>query len=120
MAVVGGAGVVLAGAMASFGVVPNASQGNPAAWADQLDLLLALGPVIVPGHGPVGGEEELRELQAYLRAVVGAGGDVARLAPGPWTAWPGQEWHEPNVERAALLAAGEDTPPPSLLHRLGR
>jgi glyoxylase-like metal-dependent hydrolase (beta-lactamase superfamily II) len=120
VAVVGGAGVVLAGAMASFGVTPNASQGDPATWADQLDALLELGPIIVPGHGAIGGEEEVRELQAYLRAVTSAGGDVARLAPGPWTAWPGREWDEPNVERAALLAAGRDEPPPSLLRRLGR
>lgn len=120
VAVVGGAGVVLAGAMASFGVTPNASQGDPATWAAQLDALLDLGPIIVPGHGPIGGEEEVRDLQGYLRAVVAAEGDVARLEAGPWTAWSGREWDEPNVERAALLAAGRDEPPPSLLRRLGR
>lgn len=117
--VVAGAGVVLAGAMASFEVTPNAAQGDPARWADQLDELASLGPIVVPGHGPIGGEEEVRALQAYLRAVVAAEGDVARLEPGPWTTWRGQEWHQPNVERAALLAAGRDEPPPSLLRRLG-
>jgi hypothetical protein len=120
VAVVGGAGVVLAGAMASFGVTPNASQGDPAAWADQLDDLLGLGPIVVPGHGAIGGEEEVRDLQAYLRAVVAAEGDVAALGDGPWAGWSGQEWHGPNVERAALLAQGRDEPPPSLLARLGR
>lgn len=119
VAVVAGAGVVLAGAMASFGVTPNASQGDPARWADQLDDLLELGPIIVPGHGPIGGEEEVRDLQAYLRAVVAADGDLARLAPGPWSGWSGREWDEVNVERAALLARGEDAPPQSLLRRLG-
>lgn len=114
-----GAGVVLAGAMASFGVTPNAAQGDPAAWAEELDALLELGPVVVPGHGPIGGEEEVRDLQAYLRAVVAAEGDVARLGDGPWRAWSGREWDEPNVERAALLAQGRDEPPPSLLRRLG-
>jgi glyoxylase-like metal-dependent hydrolase (beta-lactamase superfamily II) len=117
--VVAGAGVVLAGAMASFEVTPNASQGDPGRWADQLDELIDLGPIVVPGHGPIGGEEEVRALQAYLRAVVAADGDVTRLEPGPWTAWAGREWDEPNVERAALLAAGRDEPPPSLLRRLG-
>ena len=34
VAVVSGAGIVFAGAMASFGVTPNASQGDPARWAD--------------------------------------------------------------------------------------
>jgi glyoxylase-like metal-dependent hydrolase (beta-lactamase superfamily II) len=120
VAVVGGAGVVLAGAMASFGVTPNAAQGDPARWADQLDDLIELGPIVVPGHGPIGGEEEVRALQAYLRAVVAAEGDPRRLANGPWRDWPGHEWDEPNVERAALLAAGRDEPPPSLLRRLGR
>jgi glyoxylase-like metal-dependent hydrolase (beta-lactamase superfamily II) len=119
VAVVAGAGVVLAGAMASFGVTPNASQGDPARWADDLDALLDLGPIVVPGHGPIGGEEEVRDLQAYLRAVAAAGGDVDRLGSGPWTSWTAREWDRPNVERAALLAAGRDEPPPSLLARLG-
>ena len=117
--VVAGAGIVFAGAMASFGVTPNASQGDPARWADQLDDLLLLAPIVVPGHGPIGGEEEVRTLQDYLRAVVDAEGDVSRLGPGPWSAWSGREWDEPNVERAALLADGRDEPPPSLLRRLG-
>jgi cyclase len=119
VAVVAGAGVVLAGAMASFGVTPNAAQGDPARWADQLDDLLELGPIVVPGHGPIGGEEEVRDLQAYLRAVVAADGDVTRLAPGPWSSWTAREWDVVNVERAAILAAGRDEPPPTLLARLG-
>ena len=119
VAVVAGAGVVFAGAMASFGVTPYAAQGDPGRWADQLDDLLALGPIVVPGHGPIGGEEEVRDLQAYLRAVVAADGDVTRLGPGPWSSWSGREWDAANVERAALLARGRDEPPPSLLHRLG-
>lgn len=120
VAVLPGAGVVLAGAMCSFGVTPNAAQGDPARWASQLDRLLDLAPVIVPGHGPVGGEEEVRELQAYLRACVEAEGDVARLDDGPWRTWSGAaEWDPVNVERAALLAEGRDEPPPTLLARLG-
>jgi cyclase len=119
VAVVGGAGVVFAGGMASFGVVPNAAQGDPARWVEALDALLELAPIVVPGHGPIGGEEEVRELQDYLRAVIAAAGDPAALRPGPWARWPGAEWHQPNVERAALLAAGRDEPPPSLLARLG-
>lgn len=120
VAVLPGAGIVLAGAMCSFGVTPNAAQGDPARWADELDRLLELGEVVVPGHGPIGGAEEVRALQAYLRAVVEAEGDVARLADGPWRDWAGAaEWDPVNVERAALLAEGRDEPPPSLLRRLG-
>jgi cyclase len=118
-AVVDAAGVVFAGAMCSFGVVPLAYQGNPARWADALDDLVGLGDVIVPGHGPVGGEKEVRVLQDYLRACVEAGGDPGRLPPGPWDSWPGAEHHAVNVERAAMLARGEDDIPPSLLDLLG-
>src|SRR5690606_23512361 len=89
VAVAAGAGIAFAGAMASFGVVPNASAGFAARWADQLDQLVELAPIIVPGIGPIGGEEEVRDLQAYLRAVAAADGEIARLGSGPWDAWPG-------------------------------
>ena len=119
MAVAAAEGIVFAGAMCSFGVTPQAFQGDPAAWADALDELVDLGQVIVPGHGPVGGRGDVVELQRYLRACVAAAGDPARLAAGPWDAWPGAEHHGPNVERAAMLARGEDDIPPTLLARLG-
>ena len=111
--------IVFAGAMCSFGVTPLAHQGDPAAWADALDDLLDLAPIIVPGHGPIGGEEEVRELQSYLRACVEADGDVGRLASGPWHAWRGRDHDVVNVERAAMLARGDDGIPPSLLRQLG-
>jgi cyclase len=116
--VAAGAGVVFAGAMCSFGVVPQAYQGDPEAWADALDGLLDLGDVVVPGHGPVGGRREVAELQSYLRACVAAAGDPERLASGPWDAWPGADHHELNVERAAMMARGQDEIPPTLLARL--
>ena len=114
-----GAQVVFAGAMCAFGVAPLAHQGDPAAWADQLDELIALAPVIVPGHGRIGGEEEVRELQAYLRACVAADGDASKIPPGPWDEWTGREHDVVNVERAAMLARGDDGVPPSLLRHLG-
>lgn len=119
VAVVPGADIVFAGAMASFGVIPAVFDGDPGAWADALDQLVELAPIVVPGHGPIGGEEEVRELQAYLRACVAAEGDVTRVESGPWDAWPGQEWTEVNVERAAMLASGDPSPPPTVLARLG-
>lgn len=119
VAVAAGAGVVFAGAMCSFGVVPQAYQGDPTAWAEALDDIAELGDVIVPGHGPVGGEKDVRQLQAYLRACVEAGGDGSRLASGPWDTWPGAEHHVVNIERAAMVARGDDDIPPTLLDRLG-
>jgi len=68
-----GAQVVFAGAMCSFGATPLCWQGDPGRWADELDRLVDLAPIVVPGHGPIGGEEEVRDLQRYLRACVAAG-----------------------------------------------
>ena len=68
--------VCFAGDLCFFGVTPLAFQGDPAVWADVLDAVVELADTIVPGHGPVGGDAEVRELQAYLRACVAADGDV--------------------------------------------
>ena len=69
--------------------------------------------MIVPGHGPVGGEAEVRELQGYLRACVDAPTATStrsRRARG--TRWLERERDAINVERAALLARGDDGIPP--------
>ncbi len=115
------AGVCFAGAMASFGVTPLAYDGDPGAWADALDELVDLAPLIVPGYGPLGGEEELRAQAAYLRACVSAGGDPGRLGAGPWDGWTDRRWDEVNVQRAAMLAAGHPPTelPPSMLRAAG-
>jgi len=119
VAVLPAAGICFAGAMASFGTTPRCYQGDPARWADELDRVLDLAPVVVPGHGPIGGEEEVRDLQGYLRACVAADGDVRALPPGPWDAWRHREHDEVNVERAALLARGEDRIPDAMLRAAG-
>ena len=83
--------VLFAGALCCFGVTPLAFDGDLAAWADTLDELADLATTIVPGHGPVGGAEDVRALQGYLRGVVAAGGDPDRIGPGPWDGWVGRE-----------------------------
>lgn len=108
------AGVVIAGAMACFGVIPPAWAGDPTAWADQLDVILGWGTTVVPGYGPVGGEDEVRMLQAYLRGVASG-----VLDDGPWREWSNQRFHAANVERAARLAAGDPSPPPTILRLMG-
>ena len=115
-----GVDVLFAGAMCSFGVTPLCFQGSPAAWADALDELVELAPIVVPGHGPIGGEEEVRDLQRYLRACVDADGDPGRIPDGPWDDWTNREHDIVNVERAAIVASGDDAIPQSLLQRLGR
>ncbi len=115
------AGILFGGALCSFGVTPLAFDGDPGAWATTLNELAALAPLVVPGRGPVGGEEELAAQAAYLRACVAAAGDPARIPSGPWDTWTGRHWDEVNVERAAMLAAGHDPnePPPSMLRAAG-
>ncbi len=113
------AGVLFAGGTCAFGVTPLGFQADLVAWADALDTLVDLAPVIVPGHGPVGGEQEVRELQAYLRACVAAEGDPAAVPGGPWDTWADRRLDAINVERAALLARGEDRVPHTMLDAIG-
>lgn len=119
VALVPGASILFAGAMCAFGVTPLCFQGDPALWADELDRIIELAPVIVPGHGPIGGEEEVRDLQAYLRACVAADGDATAIGGGPWNTWVDRHHDEINVERAALLARGDTTIPRSMLRLAG-
>jgi cyclase len=113
------ADVCFAGDLCFFGVTPLAFQGDPATWADMLDAVAELADTIVPGHGPIGGEREIRELQDYLRACVAANGDPNAIPSGPWDSWIERERDVINVERAALLANGQDVMPPSMLKAIG-
>jgi cyclase len=114
------ADLCFAGDLCFFGVTPLAFQGDPAVWADTLEVIADLADVIVPGHGPVGGEPELRDLQAYLRACVAAHGDPGAIGPGPWDTWIDREERDRiNVERAALLAEGRDEMPTAMLEAIG-
>lgn len=80
-----------------------------------LDAIVELADTIVPGHGPVGGEREARELQAYLRHCV-----EGAIPAGPWDDWLDREQRDPiNVERAALLSEDKDEIPPSMLKAIG-
>jgi len=114
-----GVGGVFAGALASFGVTPLAFAGNPAAWAASLEALAERGGTVAPGHGPVGGSQDLLDQAAYLRTCVGANGKPEHLAPGPWEGWTNREFDEVNVERAWRLARGDGGVPTSMLSLLG-
>ncbi len=71
--------------------------------------------MIVPGHGPVGGASEVRDLQAYLRHCV-----EGTIPPGPWDQWSERAERDPiNIEKAAMLRAGDDGMPPSMLTAIG-
>jgi cyclase len=114
-----GAEVVFAGALAAFGTTPLAVEADPAAWIESLHRLKALAPTIVPGHGLPGGAADVDDLIAYLGACIDADGNPDRLGSGPWDRWSDRRFDGVNVERAALMAAGRDEIPPSLLTLLG-
>jgi cyclase len=115
MALVADVDVLFAGDLCFFGVTPLAFQGDPATWADVLDAVADLAATIVPGHGPVGGEAEVRELQQYLRHCA-----AGAIPPGPWDRWPERDPRDAiNVQRAQLLAQGRDEIPPAMLRALG-
>jgi cyclase len=108
--------ILFAGDVCFFGVTPLAFQGDPAAWVQVLDLIPDLAEIIVPGHGPIGGLAEVGSLRDYLAACL-----TGSIPPGPWDGWIERERDEVNIERAAMLAAGEDptSMPPSMLRQLG-
>jgi cyclase len=121
MVLVADVDVLFAGDLCFFGVTPLAFQGNPKTWADVLNVVGELADTIVPGHGPVGGEPEIRALQQYLRHCVAiAGGEEVSFPPGPWDSWPERDPRDAiNIERAALLAQGQDVMPNSMLRAMG-
>lgn len=113
-----GAAVLFAGGMCSFGTTPLAFQGDPVGWAGALDFVAELAAeralTVVPGHGPLGGAVAVRDLQAYLRACA-----TGTIPSGPWDGWARRDLDAINIERAALLARGDHSLPPSMARALG-
>src|SRR5438270_5172433 len=107
--------ILFAGDVCFFGVTPLAFQGDPAAWVQVLELLGDLAGTIVPGHGPIGGEAEVAALHDYLSSCV-----AGSIPSGPWDSWIERDRDEVNIERAAMLAAGEPPTsiPPTMLPQL--
>src|SRR3954453_2993994 len=109
MVLVGDADILFAGDLCFFGVTPLAFQGDPAAWADVLDVVGELAETIVPGHGPVGGAAEVAELRDYLRCCV-----EGAVPPGPWDSWLERAERDAiNIEKAAQVWEGADGLRPS-------
>ncbi|MCC5953989.1 MAG: hypothetical protein JJU45_17985 [Acidimicrobiia bacterium] len=119
VAVVPAGDVLFAGAMACFGVTPNCFDGDPTAWATALGELGDAAGRVVPGIGPVGTADDIVALAAYLWACVDAAGDPSAIPEGPWDDWLDRHLDAVNVERAAMLAAGDPSVPPAMLRLLG-
>jgi len=103
--------LLFAGDVAFFYVTPLAHEGHIGNWIRVVERILELDgvDVIVPGHGPTGTKDELRDFAGYLRlirerarAAFDAGVD-ARDAAASLEVGPYAEWGEP--ERTAINVA---------------
>jgi glyoxylase-like metal-dependent hydrolase (beta-lactamase superfamily II) len=64
-------GVLFAGNMASFGLVPEAQLGELPNWIDALRELQGLKPaIVVPGHGAPGPATHLAQMRDYLQSLL--------------------------------------------------
>jgi cyclase len=113
-------GVVFAGDIAFHKYIPNARDGFPTDWITAAVALEKLGAdVIVPGHGPLGGNAELAEMRECLTLIVDqvrasfeAGVDEtaarASIKLGAFADWGRQEDRLPTlVERLYRELRGE-------------
>ena len=113
------ANVVFAGALCSFGARPLGFEADYAAWLASLGQLVEWGEVIVPGVGPVGDASDVATFASYLAACIDGGEGECELVDGPWATWEHQEFDPVNIERAAIVARGDDVPPPRALALFG-
>jgi cyclase len=111
--------VLLAGDISFIGVTPLAVYGLLSGWIEALDTLLGLNPkIVVPGHGPIGGCQELRMQRDYLAAVYRMGqraveenlsfeDALAALDIGQAAEWIESDRTALNLERAIQEVRGE-------------
>jgi len=104
--------ILFMGDIAFFGVTPLNGSGFVEDWIKVCDRILAdeRVEVIVPGHGPVGGKAQLREMRDYLallwregrakfNAGISAGRAAAELDLGRYATWTDADRIAPNMAR---------------------
>lgn len=112
--------VLFAGDVAFFYVTPLAFEGHIGRWIDVCERVIDEidADVIVPGHGPVGGKDDLRRMRTYLQLVrngarraFDAGAlereAVAAIDLGEYAAWGEADRIAPNVARLYQEFRGE-------------
>ena len=111
--------LLFAGDVAFHQVTPLAFEGHIGGWLDVCDQVDALEiDTVVPGHGPVGGKEGLREMRGYLQSIHGqarAAFDsgrseedaVASIDLGEYASWGEPERLPLNVGRLYQEFRGE-------------
>ncbi len=93
--------ILFAGDIAFFYVAPFCQNAHVTKWLGAIDRIMAMDvDVIVPGHGPLGGKKELKEMADYLRlfkaqarqrfdAGMSAGKAAADISLGHFDEWIG-------------------------------
>jgi cyclase len=104
--------ILFMGDIAFFGVTPLNGSGFVEDWIKVCDRILADERVqtIVPGHGPVGGKAQLREMRDYLvllwregrtrfNAGISPGRAAAEIDLGKYATWTDADRIAPNMAR---------------------
>ncbi len=104
--------ILFMGDIAFFGVTPLNGSGFMKEWIKVCDQTLADDGVetIVPGHGPVGGKAQLKEMRGYLEllwregrkkfdAGISAGRAAAEIDLGPYASWTDPDRIATNLAR---------------------
>ncbi len=112
--------VLFAGDVGFFDVTPLAFEGHIGNWIKVCERVLAMDgvDVIVPGHGPIGGKDDLRAMLGYLelvhagaRAAFDAGASAEEAAAsielGEYAEWGEPERLPLNVNRLYQEFRGE-------------
>lgn len=104
--------VVFLGDIGFFGVTPLNGSGFMAEWIALCDAILAdpAAEILVPGHGPVGGKQDLAEMRDYLvllmregrkafDAGISSADAAARLDLGKYASWTDADRVNANMNR---------------------
>jgi glyoxylase-like metal-dependent hydrolase (beta-lactamase superfamily II) len=103
--------VLFSGDLAFFYVTPLAFQGHVGNWIKVADKILEMDvETIIPGHGPIGGKQQLAEMRSYLvllrreakkrfRAGMNAQDASRDIKLGIYSAWREPERILPNIMR---------------------
>jgi glyoxylase-like metal-dependent hydrolase (beta-lactamase superfamily II) len=95
------AGVLFAGDLVLVRSHPWVGDGDVGSWREILARIGALEfDVLVPGHGPVGGREDVAAVDAYLSDLSAAAGPAAPL-PGRYRDWDFAEGWRRNLDALA-------------------
>jgi len=114
--------VLVAGDLAFFYVAPFCQNAHPSKWIDWCKTIEAMDvDTIVPGHGPIGGKQQIAEMRGYLEllkvearkrydAKLTAGQAAADIRMGKYENWIGPERIIMDTQRFFLEFSNTLTP----------